>query len=375
MRPAFSGFLSFALLLSSYLAAAPANGEDIIGFKPHPYPIAISFSAQSAAGTLIFDSGLSETPSYDYDTVLIQGEMPDQNLGLEILIQAKNQPSGFEKAGLLALKRFSNGRFWAKYLAPQRTRQPLKITVTDLGLKSAGKLVIYEVELSNVERLKEIKETVGFNAGPAFPQEEVFTFKITRRAGWSSLPPKEAYTAHAPVMFTLHHTAGHSPGNYAEALGEMQFLQDYHQNAKGWNDIGYHFLISPQGDIFEGRPETVVGAHVKGRNTNNVGISIMGNYHIEPSTNITTADSITPEIVSSIAAVGAYLKEKYSVPANSFYAHRDITRTACPGDGLYARMPEFRSLIFPPAAGVTPELKLRDWITGPLENPAEIQFQ
>ena len=353
------------ILLSFRLTALAGEGENTIEFKTSPYPITVNFTSDDKAGTQIFESKLSEPPSYDYDTVLVQGEMPDPAFLIEILIQSKTQSAVFDKFRQLVLKRFPNGRFWAKYRSAQPIRQPVKLSVTNLGSKSSGQLIIYGIELAKEALLKE--ETVVSTA-PYTPDASLYLpdnvpFKITKRAGWNAAAPKEPYTPHSPVMFTLHHTAGHYPKNYSDAVAEIQFIQDYHQNAKGWIDIGYHFLISPQGDIFEGRPIGVVGAHVLNRNTGNVGISIMGNYHPPVST------AITPETVSSFVTLGKYMKGTYAVSVSSFHAHREIGQTDCPGDGLYARMPEFKGLIFAPQPAAKKALReLLDSVKDPVES-------
>jgi hypothetical protein len=168
-------------------------------------------------------------------------------------------------------------------------------------------------------------------------------FHVIRRAEWGAKPPTEAYTPD-PVkhFFTIHHTQSHYPKTYDESVAEMQFIQDFHQNGRGWIDIAYHFLIDPMGNIFEGRPISVLGAHVKSHNTANVGISIMGNYHPPQH------DPITQQTLNSFVSVGRYLKDTYEVDVSSFYAHREIGQTDCPGDDLYAKKPMLRDLIFNP---------------------------
>jgi N-acetylmuramoyl-L-alanine amidase len=49
--------------------------------------------------------------------------------------------------------------------------------------------------------------------------------------------------------------------------------------ARGFRDIGYHFLVTPAGDILPGRPETEIGAHVEGENEGNLGICLEGASH------------------------------------------------------------------------------------------------
>ncbi|MBO9589052.1 N-acetylmuramoyl-L-alanine amidase [Devosia sp.] len=46
--------------------------------------------------------------------------------------------------------------------------------------------------------------------------------------------------------------------------------------ARGFSDIGYHYLIYPDGRIMLGRPIGQVGAHVQGHNTGTIGISYFG---------------------------------------------------------------------------------------------------
>lgn len=58
---------------------------------------------------------------------------------------------------------------------------------------------------------------------------------------------------------------------------------------KGWDDIGYHVVIRRNGVREFGRPLDVRGAHVKGYNSNSIGICLIGgvdNYN-NPEDNFT----------------------------------------------------------------------------------------
>src|SRR5690606_14225139 len=60
----------------------------------------------------------------------------------------------------------------------------------------------------------------------------------------------------------------------------VQAIYVYHTISNGWGDLGYHYLVDPDGNVYEGRaggPE-VIGAHVLCQNSNTVGISVMGNF-------------------------------------------------------------------------------------------------
>lgn len=45
---------------------------------------------------------------------------------------------------------------------------------------------------------------------------------------------------------------------------------------KGWDGIGYHYVIDEDGIVENGRPEYWTGAHVSGHNTDSLGICLIG---------------------------------------------------------------------------------------------------
>jgi len=49
--------------------------------------------------------------------------------------------------------------------------------------------------------------------------------------------------------------------------------------ARGFSDIGYHYVINSWGDRFDGRQQSLIGAHAKGRNHDSIGICLMGNFN------------------------------------------------------------------------------------------------
>jgi len=333
-------------LLAAFLALNPgpaACDENTLTFTDIPYPIEIRLLPGAQVGAVLYETPFSGSLLKDYDTVLIQGEMPDPNVQLQVRIKNGSAVKVYDKS---AIHRFPGGRFWAKYSIGRLTHEQLKIAVINAGVTNSHTFTIYEAEAFSAPGPKEPVSTdtaAGYQPDPGFYLPMEMPFTVVRRADWKALPPTQPYTQHLPRMFTLHHTQGHFPKDYAEAVQEMQFIQDYHQNGRGWIDIGYHFLIDPQGDIFEGRPINVVGAHVKNWNTGNVGISIMGNYHPPVS------QQPTKETLYTFTEMGKYLKTTYNISVSSFYAHREIGPTDCPGDVLYALMPGLKDLIFKPA--------------------------
>ena len=61
-------------------------------------------------------------------------------------------------------------------------------------------------------------------------------------------------------------------------LGKVAEIRRWHVEDRNWSDIGYHYVIDRSGKVFDGRPEARVGAHVKGRNSNSIGICLIGGF-------------------------------------------------------------------------------------------------
>lgn len=58
---------------------------------------------------------------------------------------------------------------------------------------------------------------------------------------------------------------------------KVEEIDRWHK-ANGWSGIGYHFVVDRQGDVCLGRPVEKVGAHVKGHNSNSIGICLVGGH-------------------------------------------------------------------------------------------------
>lgn len=71
-------------------------------------------------------------------------------------------------------------------------------------------------------------------------------------------------------------------------------IREWHK-AKGWSDIGYHFVIRRNGEVENGRNVRDIGAHVEGHNWNTVGICMVGgvDYSNRPKSNFTNAQWVS----------------------------------------------------------------------------------
>lgn len=156
-------------------------------------------------------------------------------------------------------------------------------------------------------------------------------------------------------FITFHHAAGFNAETFEEGRAQVKAIQDFHQNGRGWSDIGYHFVLDRSGNIFQGRPflnEQVdfrdgpvlaQGAHAGGANTGNIGICLLGCYH--PPEGGHCAQEITPAALDSLVTLMAFLSETYDVSPTRVRGHRDFGSTACPGDNNYALLDDIRASV------------------------------
>ena len=170
---------------------------------------------------------------------------------------------------------------------------------------------------------------------------------IISREEWGAEDSKGAYSYHPYFdKLTLHHAACCSADDLEEGKNQVYWIQDFHQNGRGWNDIGYHFLVDRVGNIYQGRPETVIGAHVGGANTGNIGVCLLGCYH-PPETSYSCTQEITPESREAIVRLFSWISDTYGQNPSLLLGHRDyFGTTSCPGDNVWIELPRYRAEIF-----------------------------
>lgn len=71
----------------------------------------------------------------------------------------------------------------------------------------------------------------------------------------------------------------------------VETIRGWHK-ARGWSDIGYHWVVHLDGTVEAGRPEDQIGSHVAGRNSRTVGVVYVGGVAKDGKT---PKDTRTPE--------------------------------------------------------------------------------
>lgn len=94
--------------------------------------------------------------------------------------------------------------------------------------------------------------------------------------------------------------------------------------ARGFNDIGYHYVIDLDGTIEAGRDPEIAGAHAQGHNANSIGICYVGgaDKQMKPK------DTRTDAQKASLLLLLKYLRQRY--PQAEIIGHRDVSDKSCP---------------------------------------------
>lgn len=114
----------------------------------------------------------------------------------------------------------------------------------------------------------------------------------------------------------------HCTGTEYNRIVTLAEVRRWHK-ARGWNDIGYHYLIQQNGLILCGRDVNLQGAHCKGHNENTIGIAYVGGL-----INGQPADTRTDKQKNSLKMLIVHLKSMFKITAIS--GHKDYCAVSCP---------------------------------------------
>ncbi|MBP6531308.1 MAG: N-acetylmuramoyl-L-alanine amidase [Burkholderiales bacterium] len=135
-----------------------------------------------------------------------------------------------------------------------------------------------------------------------------------------------ATRTHEIKHITLHH-GGVDFHQGSDAPHYLRNLQMWSRNTRGWPDIPYHYLIDPDGKIYEGRDITLAGdTNTEYDPVGHALVVVLGDF-----------DKIDPNAAQLDATVNvmAMLAKRYNVAPTTIQSHRDYAKTSCPGAKLY----------------------------------------
>lgn len=112
---------------------------------------------------------------------------------------------------------------------------------------------------------------------------------------------------------TVHHSASLN--------GEPEAYARHHVYNNGWPGIGYHYVIQPDGKIYQVNELDSVSYHNGYNNTNAIGICLTGNFNIED-----------PKKAQLVSLRKLIRNLKIKIPSIKYVVgHKQVTSTSCPG--------------------------------------------
>ncbi|WP_300601679.1 family 10 glycosylhydrolase [Niabella sp.] len=151
---------------------------------------------------------------------------------------------------------------------------------------------------------------------------------ILPRSSWQAADAKP-YKQHTPVRITVHHEGGKVLSENASATTRLKNIQTWCMGPdRKWTDIPYHYLIAPDGTVYEGRnPLTVGETNTEYDPTGHLLICFLGNYEEQTP---------TPHLKVVLSRLIAQLCEQYRLSPETISTHRDHSKiTSCPGKNIY----------------------------------------
>ena len=161
-------------------------------------------------------------------------------------------------------------------------------------------------------------------------------YEIIPRASWGAAPLRDNHDPMAGVRrITVHHTAELPAMSERSDAELVKGVQRFHQDDRGWADIGYHYLLGRDGRVYEGRELHVQGAHAGGgNNVENLGVSVIGDF---------SSGLPTKQTMAALERFLVHQMARHEVGADQLFGHREFKATACPGDALFTWLESYRA--------------------------------
>ncbi len=124
-------------------------------------------------------------------------------------------------------------------------------------------------------------------------------------------------------MRTITEIIIHCTATRPNAICTVESIRKYHRSL-GWRDIGYHYVIYPDGSVHAGRPVEHPGAHTEGHNAHSIGIAYVGGLDADGH----AADTRTEAQSLALLQLVYDLMEEHHI--TSIHGHNEFANRACP---------------------------------------------
>lgn len=131
--------------------------------------------------------------------------------------------------------------------------------------------------------------------------------------------PKNNY----PELLIIHHGGGTNAQPLLDTSNQTAQIYEAYHLSKGWDGLGYQYVIHKNGDIWKGRPEHRNGAHTVGYNEKSIGICLTGNFD---------ATMPTAQQIVSLTNLMKDVMTRYTI--KDIVPHRKFANKTCYGKNL-----------------------------------------
>ena len=100
-------------------------------------------------------------------------------------------------------------------------------------------------------------------------------------------------------------------------------IDKWHRD-KGYNGIGYHYVIGLNGEVWKGRDINLIGAHTQGYNSNSIGVCYIGGCDKSMKAKDTRTAS------QKVALLNLVKDLKKQFPTAIIHGHNEFAAKACP---------------------------------------------
>ncbi|MGW9825054.1 peptidoglycan hydrolase-like protein with peptidoglycan-binding domain [Brevibacterium pityocampae] len=155
--------------------------------------------------------------------------------------------------------------------------------------------------------------------------------KILPRSAWTTTKAKgSAFNVGRSKGIVCHYpAAGKDIGVLTQSheARRIRGWRDYHVRGRGWADLGYNYIVTQAGRVYEGRGMRV-GAHTAGHNSSTLGILFM----------VGDNEDLTPDAIKAGSELIAWLRNKGV--GKGLWGHQQMSgaSTRCPGPFIMKRI-------------------------------------
>lgn len=233
---------------------------------------------------------------------------------------------------------------------PMPSLRQLKLTFIDSTAgPTTDELILMQQELDGSNTLLPESQT-------AYPKPFVVS-----RSVWCQHPDcvySQGLEYYPVSHLIVHHTV--SSNSSSDWAAVVRAIWNFHTYNRGWGDIGYNYLVDPNGVIYEGHygGDDVVGTHASGANKGSMAVALLGTF-TQPDQTPPGIRPPQPMLNSAVELLSwkadqrdiNIFESSRTLPNISWglphlMGHRDVYgTTVCPGDQAHLLIPWMRDQI------------------------------